>query len=94
MPYILVRHKVEDYARWKSAFDQHGATRKDSGSKGGRLFRNAQNPNEMVILFEWDDLEKAQKFAQSADLRETMQRAGVVDQPDVYFLEEVEHIRA
>jgi len=45
-----------------------------------------------VILFEWDDLKKAQQFAQSQDLRETMQRAGVSDQPDVYFLEEVERV--
>jgi hypothetical protein len=42
----------------------------------------------VVILLEWDDLEKARQFAQSEDLRQAMQRAGVVDQPDVYFLNE------
>ena len=92
MPYVLVRHKVEDYAKWKPFFDQHGATRQASGSLGGRLFRNANDPNELVVLFEWDDLEKARQFAQSNDLREIMQRAGVADQPDIYFLEEVEHV--
>ena len=92
MPYLLVRHKVEDYTKWKPAFDAHGTTRQASGSQGARLFRNAHDPNELVILFEWDDLEKAQQFAQSENLREAMQRAGVADQPDVYFLEEVEHI--
>ncbi len=94
MPYILVRHKVEDYARWKPIFDEHSATRRKSGSQGGQLFRNAQNPNEVVALFEWDDLENAQQFAQSDDLREKMQQAGVADQPDIYFLEEVEHVSA
>lgn len=49
-----------------------------------------QCPNEIVILFEWDSLEKARKFAQSEDLRKTMQRAGVIDKPDLYFLDEVE----
>ena len=92
MPYLLVRHKVADYAKWKPFFDQHGATRKANGSQGGRLLRNANDPNELVVLFEWDDLEKARQFAQSNDLREIMQRAGVVDQPDIYFLEEVEHV--
>lgn len=43
-----------------------------------------------MILFEWDSLEKARKFAQSEDLRKTMQRAGVIDKPDLYFLDEVE----
>jgi hypothetical protein len=28
MPYVLIRHKVEDYKRWKPAFVAHGATRK------------------------------------------------------------------
>jgi heme-degrading monooxygenase HmoA len=90
MPYILIRHKVADYQRWKPAFDAHGATRKAGGSKGARLLRSAEDPNEIVILLEWESLEKAREFAQSDDLRKTMQRAGVVGKPDVYFLEELE----
>lgn len=92
MAYLLVRHKVKDYSKWKTVFDEHSATRKTSGSKGGRLFRNADNPNETMILFEWDSIEKARKFAQSEDLKKTMQRAGVIDKPDVYFIEEVENV--
>jgi hypothetical protein len=46
--------------------------------------------DEAKVLFRI--IEKARQFAQSEDLRETMQRAGVADQPDVYFLEEVEHV--
>jgi heme-degrading monooxygenase HmoA len=93
MPYLLVRHKVSDYARWKPIFDEHGAFRKANGCKGGELFRNSADPNELVILFEWDDLGKARQFAQSQGLREAMQRAGVADQPDIFFLESVEHLR-
>lgn len=94
MPYLLVRHKVEDYESWKPVFDEHRATRKESGSKGGRLWRTADDPNEVVILFEWDELDNARRFVQSDDLRETMQRAGVADQPDIYFLEEIEQVDA
>ena len=87
---LLVRHKVADYAKWKLLFDAHGAARRTGGSKGGRLFRNADDPNELVVLLEWDDLAKARQFARSEDLRQTMLRAGVSDQPNMYFLEEVE----
>jgi len=90
MPYLIIRHKVKDYAKWKPAYDEHGATRKANGSKGAHLFRNANDPNELVILFEWDDLKKARQFAQSQDLREKMQQAGVVGTPDIFFLEEIE----
>jgi heme-degrading monooxygenase HmoA len=58
------------------------------------VFRNATDPNELVILFEWSDLEQARQFAQSEDLRQGMQRAGVVDQPDIYLLEAGEHVPA
>jgi len=90
MPWIFVRHKVEDYAKWKSVFDEHGATRKAIGSKGGYLFRNIDDPNQIVMFIEVDDLEKAREFIQSEDLRESMQRSGVADKPDVYFLDEVD----
>jgi heme-degrading monooxygenase HmoA len=93
MPYMLVRHKVEDYERWKPVFDEHATVREQSGSMGGRLWRSADDPNEVVILFEWDNMENARRFYSSDDLRETMQRAGVVDQPDIYTLEEVEQLR-
>ena len=94
VPYMLVRHKIEDYAKWKPVYDQDAANRKASGSKRARLFRDPDNPNEIEILFEWDDLVKARKFALSEDLRKTMQKAGVIGKPDIYFLEEIERTSA
>jgi hypothetical protein len=93
VPYSLLRHKVEDYERWKPVFDGHTPTFMQSGSNGGWLLRNAEDPNEIVILLEWDNLENALQFYGSDDLRETMGRAGVADQPDLYFFEEVEEVR-
>ncbi len=90
MPYLLIRHKVEDYAKWKPYFDEHGTTRKSEGSKGGYVFRNADDRNEIVILLEVDDLEGTRQFVESEDLKETMQKSGVADTPDVYYLEEAD----
>ena len=94
MTYLLVRHKVEDYTKWKAVFDEHEATRRAGGSKGGRLFRSADDPNEIVILNEWEDPESTRQFAQSEDLKEAMKRAGVSEKPDVYFLDQVEQFPA
>jgi heme-degrading monooxygenase HmoA len=70
-------------------FDEHAAKRKAAGCKGGRLFRGEKDPNEVVICFEWEDLGKAHQFAESEDLRQTMERAGVVGKPELYFLDEI-----
>jgi hypothetical protein len=51
------------------------------------LLRNTDNPTEVVLLFEAKDIQKAKEFASSAGLREAMQNAGVVDKPDIYFLD-------
>jgi heme-degrading monooxygenase HmoA len=94
MAYVLVRHKVEDYDEWRAAFYQYSDTRRDSGSQGARIFRDAKDPNELVVLLEWNNLEQARQFFQSEDLRQRMQRARVVGQPDIDFLEEVEFTSA
>ena len=90
MSYTLVRLKVEDYAKWKPFFDQNGTVRKGSGSKGARVFRSAENPNEVTILSEWDNLRNAQQFYQSAELREVMGKAGVIGKPDITFLDQAD----
>ncbi len=90
MPYVLVRHKVEDYTTWKPMFDEGELDRRAVGSKGGYVFRNVDDPNEVFILMEVTDLEQARHAAQSEEMRQSMQRAGVADQPDLYFLEEAD----
>jgi hypothetical protein len=86
MPYLLVRHKVSDFSKWKAAYDTHLPARQRAGLKEEHLLRNTDNPNEVVLLFQTTDIQKAKEFGGSADLREAMQNAGVVDKPDIYFL--------
>lgn len=92
MPYVIMRTKVEDYARWKPIFDEDSGNRKAGGSQGGQLFRNTQNPNEVIIIFEWDSLENARQFSHSPALMRKMQESGVIGQPDIFFLEKVEDV--
>jgi hypothetical protein len=45
----------------------------------------------VVLLFEWD-LEKARLYSQSEEVRAKMQDAGVLDSPEVSFLDEIEQL--
>jgi hypothetical protein len=87
MNYVLIRHKVADFARWKTVFDAHRVTRQEAGLKERYVLRGVQNLNEVVILLEAEDLQKARAFVDSADLREVMEKAGVLGKPDVCFLQ-------
>lgn len=86
MGFLLIRHKVRDFNTWKTGYDDHQQKRIEAGLTEKYLLRGADDANEVVILFEAQDLNRAKAFAASADLREKMQEVGVVDKPDIYFL--------
>ncbi|MGH2369403.1 MAG: cyclase, partial [Chloroflexota bacterium] len=65
MPSLLIRHHVADYPAWKAVFDEHAPTRRANGSRGGWLFRDAVDPNEVLVLLAWDDLDRARLFVDS-----------------------------
>jgi hypothetical protein len=84
--YLLIRHKVTDFKTWKVGYDSHRAMRTEAGLTEKYLLRSADDPNEVVALFEAQDIDRAKGFAASAELREKMQEFGVADRPDIYFL--------
>ena len=84
--FMLIRHKVRDFSEWKRGYDAHLPKRLEAGLTEKYLLRGAHDPHEVILLFEAPDLNRAQTFAESADLRERMQRVGVIDKPDIYFL--------
>ena len=90
MAYVIIRHKVKDFTTWKTQFDEHGTARAKAGCKGGKLFRAASDPNDLVILCEWDSVDNARKFTQGEDIRAVMNRAGVIGTPEIHFLDRAE----
>ena len=89
-PYVVVRHKVQDYAKWKAAFDQHEEIRRKAGSLGAIILRNEDDPQELVILMEVNNLQDARRFIMSDDTREVMKGAGVIDTPTIYLLDQLD----
>ena len=84
--FMLIRHKVRDFKSWKAGYDAHQPKRVEAGLTEKYLLRGSDDPNEVVALFEAQDLSRAKAFATSADLREKMEEVGVVGKPDIYFL--------
>ena len=84
--FLLIRHRVRDFAEWKRAYDAYLPKRAEAGLTEKHLLRGATDATEVVLLFEAKDLSRAKAFTESADLRAAMQKAGVLDEPDLYFL--------
>ncbi len=88
MAHLLIRHKIRDYATWKTAFDDFNETRLASGEKSYQIFHPDDDPNNLWLLFEWDNLGNARTFMANPELKEAMDAAGVIEAGEVHFLEE------
>jgi len=93
MIYLLVHHEVADYTVWKSLFDSSLDWRTRSGERNCRIFRGVQNPNELTLLFEWEDIDQARAFTASDELKNRMAKAGVKGAPRIDYLTEMFSIR-
>ena len=86
MRYMLVGHKVTNFSKWERVFDSHAAVQRKSGLRTKKIFRNLDDPSEVILLFVVTDLKKARGFVSSPRLPGAKTQSGVVDEPDIYFL--------
>ena len=84
--YMVARAHVRDYSEWKTGYDAHEPSRAAAGLAEKHLLQDADDPNVVTLIFEAEDLKRAEEFSKSDDLREAMQKTGVLGKPDMYFL--------
>jgi quinol monooxygenase YgiN len=80
--------KVKDFAAWRIVFDDLTTMRTSHGCTGHKVYQSPHETNEITILTDWKGIDEAKSYATSNDLKEGMQNAGVISQPDVTFLAE------
>ena len=85
MPYVMLHHKVANYAKWKRGVRSLAKLRKKSGEKCFYVCRSARNPNDLLVWCEWDTTARMRKFIKSAELRKAMKAIGVTGKPEVSF---------
>jgi hypothetical protein len=86
--YILVKHRVKSFPEWKKVYDAHLLERIEAGLAEKYLFRGIDNLNDVIIVFETTDLARAKAFLDASETRESREKGGVVDRPEIYFLNE------
>jgi len=87
---VIIRHKVRDFDAWKPYFMGDAERQRNAGFTRWRLTRNKHDKNELVIIVECEDLDKAKPIFSDPALAELMKKAGVLDHPTVFFLEDTE----
>jgi len=87
---LIVQHTVRDYDAWKPVFDEHEGVRVRYGCQGHTIYRDADDPNSLTLLFRYESRERADEFMRDPSLREAMERGGVISEPRVSWVEDAE----
>jgi hypothetical protein len=82
---LTLHFKVKDFNAWRTGYNENEKNRQSAGITNGRVFRSADDPNEVVILQDVADVAKARAWFGSDDLKAAMQKSGVIGSPGVRF---------
>jgi hypothetical protein len=85
MATMFVRHTVKDFKAWKKTYDEFDATRRGLGVTGHGVYQADGDPTDVTVFHDFATIDAAKKFAASTELKTTMEKAGVVGAPDIWF---------
>ena len=86
---LLVTHRIEDYDRWRPLFDEDEENRQKNGLELVGVARSAEEPTVISVMFACNDVEQAEDFMRSEELKMKMEEAGVIDEPIINWLEAI-----
>ena len=83
---MVVRHKMTDYDKWLAGFEAHDSMKLANGLHNYVVGRSVEDPNLLLVATKADDIAKAKAFGKSPELKQAMQKTGVVGKPIITFL--------
>lgn len=78
---MVVTHKVSNYAKWKTSYDEHDSVRLANGIHSYVIGRGLKDSNLILVALKVDDTSKAKAFAKDPGLKKAMQKGGVMGMP-------------
>ncbi len=86
MAFILFKERVKDLAKWKEIYDSRQKNCVEAGIIDKYVLRGATDDNEVILLREEKDMGRAKAFIEAPQLRDAMEKSGVIGKPDIYFI--------
>jgi hypothetical protein len=83
---MIVTHKVSNFAKWQTSYDEHDSMRLASGIHSYVIGRGVQDSNTVLVVVKVDDVAKAKAFAKDPSLKKAMQKGGVTGAPSISFV--------
>jgi hypothetical protein len=84
---LIIQHKVANFSIWKNLYDAHDSIRILNGLHNYVLGRGINDSNMVIIFLKMEDSLRAKTLTHSIDLKDRMQKAGVLGVPTFMYLE-------
>ena len=88
---IIIKRQLKDYDSWKKIVSDLNGLRKEYGSKGMTVYRNAKDPNEVYAIIEWDDDKPYTNYFNLSEVKKALADTGTIEVIEVsesFHLEE------
>jgi hypothetical protein len=82
---LTVHLKVKDFNAWRTSYEGNEKDRASAGITNGRVFCNANDANDLVILQDVADVSKARTWLDSKEMKSMMEKSGVIGSPSIRF---------
>ncbi len=82
---LTIHLKVKDFNAWRTSYNGNEKNRVSAGITNGRVFRSADDPNDVVILQDVADFAKARTWFGSPEMKTAMEKSGVLGSPTIRF---------
>jgi hypothetical protein len=82
---MTVHFKVKDFNAWRTSYNGHEKERTSAGITNGRVFRSADDPNDVLILQDVADVSKARTWLGSNEMKSVLEKSGVIGSPSIRF---------
>jgi len=76
MPTVIFQERVRDYSAWRSGFDGNESQRAEFGCTNARVYRNADDENDLLVMADFADEARAREFVEV--VRKVQEAAGVI----------------
>jgi quinol monooxygenase YgiN len=87
---VIIRRKLANYDAWKKVVTDFDGLRKQYGSLGGVVYRNARQPDEVIIVFDWDDKKSYLEYFNRPDVQKALADSGETELFEVGEMFELE----
>jgi hypothetical protein len=80
---LTLHFKVKDFNAWQTSFNGNEKNRASAGITKSKVFRSADDQNDVVLLQDVTDVAKARAWYGSSEMKSVMEKSGVVGSPSI-----------